>query len=376
MPHHPPRDGVSALVPDQFRHEGPDDGAAPGQDRLDGHRPVVDPAHHLDLLADDIGAVLAPVGLRRDEEGGLSRVAIRRLNDEFITEACLFGDGPKSGPAVDPGEHVRHAGCASLVAQLGGDDLGVQMLTQTRCRQDQVVAQFLTEVLGFAVEEHHRDLGPDTAWGCRLDVGAHLRVGQQPVVDLLATLELLVRLAARGEHSRMRAVPGVVVRDVREVAHPAVEPQQVERGRTEEQDRHIVGAEEVPHLGDVLQPTSRLPGTGGEGRVRADADLTGFGRLGTARGGPFRGCRSTGGRLLRGGCLGRLRRPSCSNRAITHRVHLAGHRIARHYSATWRNGSGWPNSAPAPMMASGTLTSWSRGCATGCADCLCPRRAW
>ena len=83
---------------------------------------------------------------------------------------------------------------------------------------------------------------------------------QQPVVDLLAALELLVRLVGRGEHPRMGAVPRVVVGDVGEVAHPAVQAEQVERGRAEEEDRHVVGAEEVPHLGDVLQPAPRLPG--------------------------------------------------------------------------------------------------------------------
>ena len=186
----------------------------------------------------------------------------------------------------------------------------------------------------------------------------------------------LVGLVGRREHSRMRAVPGVVIGDVREVSDPAVEAEQVERGSAEEQDRHVVGAEEVAHLGDVLQPPPRLPATGSERRIGADTDLRavsassfadrrvglpalegrrfsrrrlGARRLGGRRlggprllgdrlggrrlrrrrlgcrrllggrlGGAFRGCRSAAG------CLrGRFRRPSRSNRAITHGAHLA-----------------------------------------------------
>ena len=81
----------------------------------------------------------------------------------------------------------------------------------------------------------------------------HLGIDEQPVVDLLARLEFDVGLVLGGEHSRMSAVPAVVVGDVGEVPDPAVEPQQIERGRADEVDRHLVGAEEVPHLRDVAQ---------------------------------------------------------------------------------------------------------------------------
>jgi hypothetical protein len=51
----------------------------------------------------------------------------------------------------------------------------------------------------------------------------------------------------------MNTIPAVVVGDVGEVAHPAVQSQQVERSCTNEIDRHLVGAEQMPYLGDVPQ---------------------------------------------------------------------------------------------------------------------------
>ena len=39
------------------------------------------------------GAVLAPVGLRGDEERGLARIAVGCLHDEFVAQARCFGDG-------------------------------------------------------------------------------------------------------------------------------------------------------------------------------------------------------------------------------------------------------------------------------------------
>jgi hypothetical protein len=58
-------------------------------------------------------------------------------------------------------------------------------------------------------------------------MGPHLRVDQQSVVDLLATLEFDVGLVLRREDPRMGTIPAVVVSDVGEVAHPAVQSEQV-----------------------------------------------------------------------------------------------------------------------------------------------------
>ena len=106
------------------------------------------------------------------------RVAVRGLYYEFITETGLFGRGCQTRPVVDPGQHVRDARRARFVAQLGRDDLGVEMLAQAGRRQYQVVAEFPADVLGFTVEEDHRDLGPHTSWSLGVDPGPYLGVGQ------------------------------------------------------------------------------------------------------------------------------------------------------------------------------------------------------
>jgi hypothetical protein len=118
-------------------------------------------------------------------------------------------------------EHVRDRRRARLVAQLGGDDLGVQAAAQRIRRQDQRVALLAADLLGLFVEEHHRDHRRPAAAG---QVLPDLGVAQQVVVDLLAGLELDVRAVLRGEHPGVLAVPGVVVGDVLEVAHPRSMP--------------------------------------------------------------------------------------------------------------------------------------------------------
>ena len=56
----------------------------------------------------------------------------------------------------------------------------------------------------------------------------HFRVSQQIIVDLFGAAELHVGLTTRGEHPRMRAIPGIVVDDVLESAHPPVYSEQIE----------------------------------------------------------------------------------------------------------------------------------------------------
>jgi hypothetical protein len=172
-------------------------------------------------------------------------------------------------------------GHADLVAQPGGEQLGVEVVAQLRGRQDEVIAELVADPFGLLVEEHHRDLRPDGPGTAALDERPYLGVFQQPVVDLLAAAELEVRLVPRGEHARMRAVPAVVVGDVAEVPDPPVQTEQVERGGADEVDRHRVGAEEVPHLGDVAHRPGAGRGHGRTGRgvrgIGADADLGGTG---------------------------------------------------------------------------------------------------
>src|SRR4029453_16544072 len=115
---------------------------------------------------------------------------------------------------------------------------------------DQLVAELAADLLGLLVEEHHHDHRRTAPLA---QVRLHFGVAEQVVVDLLGRLELDVRLVLRREHPRVAAVPGVVVDDVLEVAHPAVDAEQVERGRPEEVDRLGVGSGGRPDLGDAVQ---------------------------------------------------------------------------------------------------------------------------
>src|SRR5207342_1849518 len=68
------------------------------------------------------------------------------------------------------------------------------------------------------------------------------------------------------EYVRMEPVEGVVVVDELEVAHPAVDAEQVERRGRDEVDRPLVRAEEAADLGDpaersLLQGSPPRPAT-------------------------------------------------------------------------------------------------------------------
>src|SRR5215475_12905762 len=51
----------------------------------------------------------------------------------------------------------------------------------------------------------------------------------------------------------MRTVPRVVIGDVLEIAHPAVDAKQIERRRAEEVDRLLVRPKKRPYFGDPVQ---------------------------------------------------------------------------------------------------------------------------
>jgi hypothetical protein len=85
--------------------------------------------------------------------------------------------------------------------------------------------------------------------------------------------ELDVGLVPWAEDPRMSTIPAVVVGDVGEVADPAVQFQQVERRSTKEIDRHLVGTEEVTHLGDVSQWAAETVGSRCVWRISADGGV-------------------------------------------------------------------------------------------------------
>ncbi len=149
-------------------------------------------------------------------------------------------------------QHVGHAGHPGLVAHPGGDQLGVHPVPQLGRRQRDLDAQLAGQPLGLLVEHHQHGLA---AGALLLHEVVELGVGQQVVVHLLHRGEVVVAPALRDEHPRVRAAERVVVVDVGEVADPAVDAEQVERGRRDEVDRRLVAPEERP---DRRHPAQRL----------------------------------------------------------------------------------------------------------------------
>ena len=158
-------------VPDEFGHERADQRAVPGQHRLDRDATVVDPLHDLLLLADDVVGVLVPVLLLVRKKVVLPLSPYGVCSTTSVPSPAAVVSCTSSSQEFDRRQDVRHAGCAGLVAEPGGDDLGIQVLAQRRRRQDQVVTQFRADLFGLLVEEDHRHLGPAAA---ALHVGLHL----------------------------------------------------------------------------------------------------------------------------------------------------------------------------------------------------------
>ena len=241
-------------VAGQVGHERSHDRAMPGVDGLHGDGAVIDPLHDLQFLADHVLAVAVPLGFGGDEEGCFARVPVGCLDNQIRAQAGLCGKFVQLRVAVGAAQDVGHRGRAGLLAEAGGDDLGVQVAAQRVLRQDQLVVEFVADLLGLLVEEHHRDhrAGPGRRTP-RLDEALNLGVAQQVIVDLLGAVELHIGLAGRGEHPGVRAVPRVVVDDVLETADPPIDAQQVEARRPDEEDRLLVGPEEGANLRDALQ---------------------------------------------------------------------------------------------------------------------------
>lgn len=145
----------------EFGEERADQRAGAGEHRLDCHRQVVDPVHHLDVRADDLRTVLIPAGFFVDEVGGLARVPVRGLDDQFVAEPGRVGLAAQRAPVAAAGQHVWHRGDPGLVAQTGGDDLRIQSGAQLGRWQDQVAAQLIADHLRFLVAEDLGDLRTD-----------------------------------------------------------------------------------------------------------------------------------------------------------------------------------------------------------------------
>ena len=211
-------------------HQRPDERAVPGQHRLDGDRAVVDPAHHLEVLARQrlLRGAGRPVRLVPDEKGGLPRVAVGHLHDQVVAQPGPLREGRQLLVGRRPAQHVRHARHAGLVAEPGRDDLGVEAVPELGGRMGDPEPGARRQRLGLLVEhdEHRPAAGA---------VFAHpvpdLAMPQQVIADVLDRLELRCPAVGGHEDVGMAALERVEVGDVVEVADPAVDPQQVERRR-------------------------------------------------------------------------------------------------------------------------------------------------
>jgi hypothetical protein len=219
----------------------------PGQHRLHRDRPVVDPAHDLEFFFSQrlLGRAGLPVGAGPDEERGLARVAVGHLDHQVVTEPGPVGQGQQLGVAGRPAEHVRDAGNAGVVAQLGGHDLGVEAVPQLGRRVGDLQPGPGRQGLGLLVEhDEHRP----AAGAVRGGKGDDLGVLEQVVADVLDGLELRRRPVLRHEHVGVAALERIEVGHVVKVPHPAVDAEQVERGGGDEVDGSLVGPEELPQV--------------------------------------------------------------------------------------------------------------------------------
>ncbi len=260
--------------PRELGHERADQRPVAGDDALDRKLLGVDPPHDLEVLALQLVGVALPVGGCRDEERRLARVAVRRLDDEVRAEAGSRREPPELGVGPRPAEHIRHRRHAGLVAEPGRHDLAVEAVAQRGAREAESEAGFLGQPLGLLVEHQERRQATGPAVGpvrvppgwrrsSRVDEVADLLVADEVVHDLLDRLEGARLPLLRDDDVRMAAIEAVVVVDVPEVPDPAVDAQQVERGRTDEVDRRLVRPEERPDVGHAIEmrPAPGLDGS-------------------------------------------------------------------------------------------------------------------
>ena len=249
----------------QLRHQRTDESAVARDDALDRCLARLDALHHLQVLGLELLGDVCPVRLRGDEVRRLSRVAVRGLYDQIGPEARRHGEAEELRVGHRRPHRVRNAGHARLVRELGRHDLRVEPMTQRCGWERDIEAQLFGQLLGLAVE-HEKDrlaAGAPVA-----DEVAHLLVAEQVVADLLDRLEASRRPHPRHEHVRMRAVEAVVVVQVAEARHPAVDAEQVERRRRDEVDGRSTGSEvpaDVGHARETLagghaQPSPTVAG--------------------------------------------------------------------------------------------------------------------
>ena len=222
----------------------------PRDHALDRELARLDPLHHLDLVPTIFRSCARPVVLVGDEERRLPGVAVRGLHDEVVAQARRRAPAraaPRSrsrGPSCSArsGRRPRCPGASSRSSSPSGGaatPAGRRRPARARAASSSVSSSNIRNAA----------LPPPRL---RHEV-ADLLVPEEVVHDLLDRLERARRLLLRHEHVRVHAVERVVVVHEPEVAHPPVDPEQVERRRAHEVDGRLVRPEEVADRRDARQ---------------------------------------------------------------------------------------------------------------------------
>ena len=125
-------------------------------------------------------------------------------------------------------------------------------------REHHLQAELLRELFGLLIEHEEEHFACLPLHFPAFDVVAHLAVCEQIVVDVLDTLELLVRLFLHRTHQvGMQPIEALDVGDELEALDPFVGTQQVEVGGTDEVDGCFVAIEEATDIADAFDGGSR-----------------------------------------------------------------------------------------------------------------------
>ena len=111
------------------------------------------------------------------------------------------------------------------------------------------------EGLGLLVKHHEAGLATGPSSRDELEC---LGITQEVVAHISHGVEINAVPPPGHEHARMCALKRVKVRQVEKVSHPAVDAEQVERGRRDEVQRHSVGVKERAYVRYAIQPAARL----------------------------------------------------------------------------------------------------------------------
>ena len=109
--------------------------------------------------------------------------------------------------------------------------------------------------LRLCVQHHKAGLATGTPAGDELKC---LGITQEVVAHIAHGLKIDAVAPPGDEHARMYALERVKVRQVEEVSYPAVDAQQVERGRRDEVQRYGVGVKERAYVREAVQHAARL----------------------------------------------------------------------------------------------------------------------